>query len=273
MHPMSIRPFAATCAIALAASLCGVSPAGATTLTFEGLPDAPGADGFSTLADANGGSATLAGITFDAAANAEWDIVGNAFVAYQDTFAASHSGTYALTGNAFVGSVTDAFGNAYDFTGLTIGTAQRLTQLWVAFDDNGLGSNDAQSLTITALTASGDVSTSVALTGTTLSLFDTSATFGGLAGITGYRFTTVASNDLYAAAGQAYVVADDLTFAPAAAAVPEPPVVVLLGVGLAALAFASARRRLLAAFASRRPTPSRALARDARRRQFIVNPS
>ncbi len=244
------RPSAAGCwrlraaTIALATSLGLALPAGATTLDFDGLPDAPGANGFDTLADANGGSSTISGITFDTADNAEWDIVGNAYVAYQDTFAASHSGSYALTGNAFVGTAYDFSGNAYDFTGLTISTTQRLMQLWVGFDDNGLQSNDADSLTITALTASGQVAATTTLTGTTLSLFDTSAAFGDLTGITGYRFTATASNDLYAAAGQAYVVADDLSFTPATAAVPEPPIVVLLGFGLAAIALRAARWRL-----------------------------
>jgi hypothetical protein len=234
------HPFTHFTALAgLLAALAGAAgPAAAQTLTFDGLPAPPGAAGDAPLPDANGGSRTLDGVTFNAnaVAGTDWEVIGRDYHAplSSDPFLQTHSGLYALAGNAFEGG--DGAG------GLTLTTTGALTGLWVSADDNGLGSYDAQSVTITALGASGALAAlTIPLDSTTPIFEDAAATFGGLSGIQGYRFTAAASNALYAAAGQAYVVADDLTFAP----VPEGSSAWPLGLGLLLLGapLRRARRR------------------------------
>ena len=135
-------------------------------------------------------------------------------------------GSYYLAGNAYVG--TDNLNQVY--TGLTLSTTQALSSLYVGFDDNGGGSNDADTLTITAFGAGGNLASQTAtLNGPGLSFLDTSAKFGGLSGVTGYLFATN-SLSLYAFEGQGYVLADDLTFK---APVPEASTPVSLGLLLA----------------------------------------
>ncbi len=212
--------------LAALASLAGFAapPASAQTLTFDTLPAEQGPTTDVFLPDANGGSRTISGVTFNKAANSDWEIIGNQYQAplSSTVFAQSHSGDYALVGNAYSGQV--------------------LSSLYVGFDDNGGGSNDADTLTITAFGAAGDLaSDTTALGDTALSLFDTSGAFGALSGVTGYRFETTASNVLYAANEQAYLVANDLTFG-APTSVPEPSGGATLGLGLALLGGAAALR-------------------------------
>lgn len=241
MSRMTLLPFkfTSTWRVGLALLLAaGAGSAGAQTLGFDNLPAEPGAAGMGLLVTANGGSRSVSGVTFNAAAHADWEIVGNAFKAPRsaDVFAATHSGSYALAGNAFSG--TDVFGQIY--SGLTISTPQVLNSLYLGFDDNGNHSNDASSVTITALGAGGNLaSVTVALASQSLVLLNTATSFAGLSGITGYRFTTVAADALNAAYGRAYVIADDLSFA---AAVPEPATAASLGLGLALLAVVARRR-------------------------------
>ena len=216
-------------------------PAGAQTLTFDALPTPPGAAGAGLFVTANGGSRTLSGVTFNAAANSDWEIVGSQYKAPSsaDFFAVPHSGVYALAGNAFAG--TDDLGQTY--SGLTVSTDKLLQSLYVGFDDNGGGSNDADTLTLTAFGAGGDLAmTTVNLSGPALSLLDTSALFGSLSGVTGYRFVTTAADPLNAGFGRAYVIADDLKFG---AAVPEASPALALGLllVLGGGAMAAKRRR------------------------------
>ncbi len=217
-----------TCAFALLAAL-STFPASAQTLNFDALPSEPGVASASLLTTANSGSRTISGITFNAATDSDWEIVGSQYVAipanFSDHFAQPHSGSYALAGNAYSGPTISG-----SYTGLTISTNQILKSLYVGFDDNGGGSNDADSVTIFATGASGNLaSQSVTLNGPALTLLDTSSLFGSLAGVTGYRFETTASNALDADYGQAYLIADDLTFG---APVPEASSALSLGLVL-----------------------------------------
>ena len=213
------------------ATLLAALPASAQTLTFDNLPTEQGTASDVFLPVANGGSRTIDGVTFNASTNSDWEIIGNQYVPDPanslDPFGQSHSGDYFLAGNAFSG--TDINGNV--FSGLTISTNKLLESLYVGFDDNGGGSNDADTVTITAFGAGGDLTSDTAtLNGPALSLLNTAGVFGGLTGVTGYRFETTASNALYAADGQAYLIADDLTFG---APVPESSTTVSLGLLLA----------------------------------------
>lgn len=199
---------------------CSARRAGAQVINFDSLSAEPGVSGFTDLSVANGGSSTVSGVIFDSG----FSVVGDQFLesgaAAPDYFARTNSGHYALTGNTYNGS--DFFSNTY--TGLNLTTTQVLTGLYVGYDDNGDGSNDADSVSITALGAGGSLGTVSASLNRTLTLLDTSS-FASLAGITGYNLSTAASNDLYAAAGQSYLVADDLTFASpltSAGSTPEP---------------------------------------------------
>lgn len=218
-----------TCALALLAALASF-PASAQTLNFDTLPSEQGVTTLSPLTTANSGSPTISGITFNAATYSDWEIVGNSYVPYPsfspNDFAQTNSGTYTLAGNAYSGQ--DSSGTIY--TGLTISTNQILKNLYVGFDDNGGGSNDADSLTVTAFGASGDLAAqSVPLTSTTLALVDTSSVFGSLSGVTGYRFETTAADLVNAGFGRAYVIADDLTFG---APIPEASSALTLGLCL-----------------------------------------
>lgn len=229
-------------ALVLLAGLAATS-ASAQTLTFDTLPAEQGAATDVALSVANGGSRTISGVTFNAAPNSDWEIIGNLYKAPSsaDVFALSHSGAYALVGNAYSG--LDFFGTSY--TGLTLSTTQVLRSLYVGFDDNGGGSNDADVLTITAFGTGGNLAhDTVTLSGPALSLVDTSGLFGGLTGVIGYRFETTASNDLYAANGQAYLVADDLRFgAPVPEASGAASLGVLVALGLGGLTLATRRKR------------------------------
>ena len=246
MKHLRSRPHAAAACSAVAllalASLAAPS-ASAQTLTFDTLPTEQGPASDVFLPTANGGSRTISGVTFNAAANSDWEIIGGQYKAPSSStpFAQPHSGSYALAGNAYSGM--DFFGTTY--TGLTVSTSQILKSLYVGFDDNGGGSNDADTLTITAFGTSGDLAAdTTTLTGPALALLDTSGVFGSLTGVTGYRFETTASNALYAANGQAYVIADDLTFG---APVPEASTTVSLGLLLALGGILVAARRRKAA--------------------------
>lgn len=81
---------------------------------------------------------------------------------------------------------------------------------------------------------------------------DTADTCCGMAGRTGDGLAATASRDLHAVAGRSCPMADGPSVA--SAAVPQAPIVVLIGFGLAAVAFRSAHRRLSAAA---RPGPRR----------------
>ena len=224
----------------VAALLVCSTAAGAQTLTFDTLPTAPAANGDVLFTDANAGSRTLQGVTFDASDNSDWEIVGGSYLAPSSSsfFASPHSGTYALAGNAFSG--TDFFGTVY--TGLTLTTSKVLTQLYVGFDNDGGGASDADTLTITAFGLAGDLASSaVMLAGPALALLDTSATFTGLSGITGYRFQTTAADPLNEAFGRAYVIADDMTFG-TIAPVPEPSTAMLMVAGFGLVAARLKRR-------------------------------
>ena len=192
---------------------------------------------------ANGGSRTLSGVTFNAAANSDWEIVGSQYKApsSSDFFAASHSGDYALAGNAFVG--TDDLGQVYE--GLTLSTNKLLQSLYVGFDNNGGGSNDADTLTLTAFGAGGDLaSETLTLAGPALVKTDTSGLFGSLLGVTGYRFETTAADLLNAGFGRAYVIADDLNFgAPIPEASPAASLGLLLLLGLGGVLVAGRRKK------------------------------
>ena len=223
-----------------------------TTLTFDTLATEPGLTGdanpFST---ANGGSSTVSGVTFNSKINVNadsttnpvnWEVIGNSYKApfSADTFGISHSGDYYLAGNTYKGS--DSFGNT--FSGLTISTTQALESLWVGADDNGFGSNDSDKVTITAYGLSGDLaSQTAAITNPGLAFLDTSAKFGSLSGVTGYRFETN-SLSLYATQGQGYLLADDMTFQ---TPVPEASSVVSMGLlltlGLGGMAVRARRRK------------------------------
>lgn len=231
-------PKAALAAALVTASLAAVA---GPTLTFDELPTAPGVSGTSSLVAANGGSRTVHGVVFNASANSDWEVYGNQFRAFGDNpFADSHSGAYAIAGNAFSG--IDTFGNSYG--GLTISTNLVLSSMYVGFDDDGGGSNDADSVTITAFGANGDLaSASFTLSSKALSLVDTSTSFGSLNGIIGYRFETTAADALNEAFGRAYVIADDMRFENGPTpAVPEPSSVVLVLTGLALLRWRRACR-------------------------------
>lgn len=217
-----------TCAVALLAALAAL-PASAQTLNFDTLPSEQGVTTLSLLTTANSGSRTISGVTFNAATDSDWEIVGNQYVAipanFSDHFAQPHSSSYALAGDAYSGPSISG-----SYTGLTLSTNQILKSLYVGFDDNGGGSNDADSVTITAFGTSGVLaSQSATLNGPALALLDTSGSFGSLTGVTGYRFETTASNALYADYGQAYLIADDLTFG---APVPEASSALSLGLCL-----------------------------------------
>lgn len=217
-----------TCAFALLTALTAL-PASAQTLNFDALPSEPGVASTSPLPTANSGSRTISGITFNAATNSDWEIVGNQYVPAPTLspkpFAQSHSGSYALAGDAYSGIAL--FGT---YTGLTISTNQILKSLYVGFDNNGFTGSDADSVTIFATGASGDLaSKSVPLTGPTLALLDTSDSFGSLVGVTGYRFETTTSNINSFGFLQAYLIADDLNFV---APVPEASSALSLGLCL-----------------------------------------
>ena len=225
--------------LALLGFLTPARPVCAQTLTFDTLPTEQGQTMATELTTANAGSRTISGVTFNAAANSDWDIIGNQYQApaSADFFAASHSGDYALAGNAFSG----ADFNGTNYTGLTISTNKLLTSLFVGFDDNGGGSNDADTLTLTAFGTGGDLAAqTVTLSGPALSLLDTSSVFGSLQGITGYRFETTAADPLNAAFGRAFVIADDLTFG---APVPEASTTVSLSLLLGGGGLLLLRRR------------------------------
>ena len=239
-HALRTHSVPALAALALLAG-SAVRPASAQTLTFDNLKSEQGATTDVFLPDANGGDRTISGVTFNKAVNSDWEIIGNQYKAplSSTVFAQSHSGHYALVGNAYSG--VDTFGTTY--TGLTVTTTQALTGLYFGYDDNGGGSNDVGTLTITAFGTAGDLASDTATpSSTTLSLFDTSGKFSGLTGVTGYRFETTASNALYMANGQAYLVADDLMFRGTPTSVPEPSGGVSLALGLALLGGAAAQR-------------------------------
>jgi hypothetical protein len=225
--------------------------ASSTTLTFDNLPTEQGlASDANPLSTANGGSSTISGVTFNSTNNdngdgtfnlVNWEVINNSYMApfSTDDFGQSHSGDYYLAGNTYSGS--DAFGNV--FSGLTLSTHQNLQSLYVGADDNGFGSNDAGSLTITAFGASGDLaSVTTSLTNPGLSFLDTSTQFGNLSGVTGYLFTTD-SISLYQTQGQGYTLADDLTFN--SSAVPEASTTVSFGLllGLGGVVIAKKRRQ------------------------------
>ena len=242
-HALRTHSVPALAALALLAGPM-VRPASAQTLTFDNLATEPGVSGDANpFSDANGGSRTVSGVTFNAATNSDWEVIGNQYKApfSSDFFGQSHSGDYYLAGSAYVG--TDNLNHVY--TGLTLSTTQALSSLYVGFDNNGGGSNDADTLTITAFGMGGNLaSQTVTLNGPALSLLDTSGVFGGLTGVTGYRFETTASNALYAGYGQAYLVADDLTFkAPVPEASTPVSLGLLLALGLGGLVLAKKRRR------------------------------
>lgn len=227
--------------VAAVLGACGLA-AGAQTLDFDALPGAPAPDADVSFVAANGGSRTLGGVTFDAADNSDWEIVGSQYLAPSSAsfFAMPHSGTYALAGNTFSGS--DFFGTAY--TGLTLTTTKTLTALYLGHDNDGGGATDADTLTLTAFGAGGDLAAvSVSLTGPGLSRLDTSTAFSTLSGIAGYRFETTAADALNEGFGRAYVIADDLTFGGAVTPVPEPSTMFELAAGLGLLAVSPALRR------------------------------
>lgn len=226
-----------------------------TTLTFDNLPTEQGtASDSNPLSLANGGSSTISGVTFNSTNNdngngtfnpVNWEIIGNDYKTTfsTDDFGHSQSGDYYLAGNTYSGS--DAFGNV--FSGLTLSTNQALESLYVGADDNGFGSNDASSLTITAFGAGGNLaSVTTSITNPGLSFLDTSAQFGSLSGVTGYLFTTD-SVSLYQTQGQGYTLADDLTFN---APVPEASTTVsfglLLALGLGGVVIAAKRKKISA---------------------------
>ena len=226
-------------ALALLAFTFPARPAAAQTLTFDALPAEQGAATAADLTTANAGSRTISDIAFNASANSDWEIIGNQYIApaSADFFAASRSGDYALAGNAYSGA--DFNGTTY--TGLTLSTNRLLTSLFVGFDDNGGGSNDADTLTLTAFGEGGDLAAqTVTLSGPALSLLDTSGVFGSLQGVTGYRFETTAADPLNAAFGRAFVIADDLSFG---APVPEASTTVSLGLLLGGGGLLLLRRR------------------------------
>ena len=226
--------------LGLLAALAAV-PASAQTLTFDNLPTEKGVASDSILSVANGGSKTISGITFNDSAASFWEIIGNQYKApfSSNLFGQSHSGDYYLVG--------DTFSGADGYTGLTFSTAQTLQSLYIGFDDNGgsvQGSADASTLKITAFGTGGPLASATAtLNGPAPSLFDTSSVFSGLTGVTGYLFETTASNGLYAANDQAYIIADDLKFsAPVPEASTTTSLGLLLALGLGAAALKTRRR-------------------------------
>jgi hypothetical protein len=249
-------------AAVLAGLLLAALPAsaGTTTLTFDNLATEPGLTGdanpFST---ANGGSNIISGVTFNTANNVNadsttnpvsWEVIGNNFQATPGTnYGTSHSGDYYLAGNAYKGK--DNLNQTY--SGLTISTTQALESLWVGADDVLTGaSSTADKVTITAYGAGGDLAslttpltnnTTVVNTLPSLTFLDTSATFGALSGVTGYRFEAEAVS-LNATYGQAYVLADDMTFQNP---VPEASTTVsfglLLALGMGSVVIAARRKQ------------------------------
>ena len=241
-HALLTHSVPALAALALLAGPA-VHPASAQTLTFDNLATEPGVAGDANpFPTANGGSRIVSGITFNTAVNSDWEVIGNQYKApfSSDFFGQSHSGDYYLAGNTYVG--TDNLNNVY--SGLTLSTTQALSSLYVGFDNNGGGSNDADTLTITAFGTGGNLASQTAtLNGPGLSFLDTSAKFGGLSGVTGYLFATNALS-LYALKGQGYLLADDLTFkAPVPEASTPVSLGLLLALGLGGLVLARRRRK------------------------------
>jgi hypothetical protein len=204
------------------------------TIDFESLPTLGTTSESTSFADANGGSSTFNGVTFDSRSRVIGDEYRIGGPAPNPPMGVPHSGQYFLNN-----------GNT-DNTGLLITTSNVLTQAWFGRNEYYGYIGGASQVTVTALGASGDLaSVSLVLPDTfpytgnlappndgignglpdPMVQMDTSS-FLGLSGITGYRIDRVATDP---SAGD--WVADDFTFA-SPAAIPEPSTYALFGVGL-----------------------------------------
>ena len=198
---------------------------GASTATFDDLPNLPLAVSQNGLFFANNNSADYAGVVWDS----RFRVVGDAYRVDTSTpgplYGIAHSGNYFVTNE----------GDANSSDGLLIATSKVLTGAW--FGRNayyGFGVNGADQVTINAMNGAlvlASVVFDLPITNQgepePLSHIDTSA-FWALSGITGYRIDRHAPGEF-----QSNWVADDFTFADQT--VPEPATAWLLAGGLVAL--------------------------------------
>lgn len=219
--------------------------AGIFTIDFDNLPTLGPTTQQQSLADANGGSSTIDGVTFASnfgVAGSEYRVGG---AAPNPTFGIPHSGDYFLIN-----------GNTPN-NDLLISTTSVLLEAWFGrVEYYGYGGG-AISVTVTAFGAGGDLgSESINLPDTNpytgnlpapndgigngladpMVRLDTSS-FLSLVGITGYRISRVDPEPL-----NGNWAADDFTFS-TTSAVPEPSTLTGFGIGLVALGYY--RRRSL----------------------------
>lgn len=199
---------------------------------FEDLPGLTDRTGTASLADANGGSSTIAGVTWDSRLRVTGDLHRLSGDPSNPLSSIPHGGSFFITNEAY----PDA-GDA-----ITLQTGLVLTGAWFSqVEYYGFGHGE-MTLTIQALGVGGVLgSGSVTLPANAtpapqpMVYLDTTP-FTGLVGITGYRILQDPLDP-----GSRYWSADDFSFQ--VAAVPEPHSVGIAAVSLATVA-AMARRRI-----------------------------
>jgi len=208
-------------AAGVAAFLAGNVACATVIATFDDLPAPPKVDSSSSLQLANKNSLSYQGITWDDG----FDVVGDEHrvdtVTPGPFYGKPHSPHYFVT-------------NQGGADGLLITTDMVLTGAWFGPNEYFGFGRGADGITIVALSGATELgSVTHALdpvdTGQTapIEFVDTSA-FLGLSGITGYRIDRHVPNEF-----QVNWVADDFQFESAQA--PNPPTLVLTGIGLVAL--------------------------------------
>ncbi|MCW5942735.1 MAG: PEP-CTERM sorting domain-containing protein [Fimbriimonadaceae bacterium] len=192
-----------------------VSAIAQEVVTFEDLASPPPLDGATGLFFANGDSNVYRGMAWTG-----FTVVGNQYRVDPPSgplFGLPNSGSYFVS-------------NQDGLNGVTIATSRRLLGAWFGQNEYyGFGAG-ADQVTVTAFGASGDLgSASFDLPDNTagqpepLAFFDTSAAFGSLSGIAGYR---IDRRELGTDSG--HWVGDDFTFE----AVPEPATLAMVGLAL-----------------------------------------
>lgn len=214
----------------LLAMLLASATAYGSIATFDDLPNPPLLDSVFTLADANNGNSNYQGVSWDA----RFQIVGDQYRINPLTnpppnplFGLPHSGHYFVT-------------NANGDSGLIISTTQILLGAWFGQNEYyGFGGGATQ-ITVTALSATGDLASIDFALATDnsgnpqpLAYLDTGS-FAALNGIVGYRIDRAPRSEF---AGN--WVADDFSFTP----VPLPPAALLFASALAGLRWAGKRRK------------------------------
>ena len=193
----------------------------AGTITFDDLPALPAVDGAAALTDANGGSPTIAGVTFVGGVSVIGDAYRVDIVTPGPTFGIPHSGHFFITNH----SGTD---------NIQLLTTQTLLGAWFGQNEYYGFGGGADQVTVTAFGSGGDLASVVLDLPNNfpglpepLSFMDTIA-FAGLAGITGYR---IDRHEIVELTGN--WVADDFVFL--SSAVPEPGSWLLAAVAAALL--------------------------------------